>query len=167
MDFKPGWFGWVKDDFTAHLTLGEALGRLPQQQHQLRPGDQLRCARHVRLVRRPDVGGGGGGDPGQADLRMGRRGRLPALVDGQSAQQHQRRLQLPHDPGWRFSPSNVVGAAQSGAMNKTLKTFHANLIWNPVSSVDVGLEYMWGERTVVNNGHGTENVLISKFAFRF
>ena len=52
-------------------------------------------------------------------------------------------------------------------MNKTLKTFHANLIWNPVSSVDVGIEYMWGERTMVNNGHGTENALISKFAFRF
>ena len=65
------------------------------------------------------------------------------------------------------SPSNVIGVAQSAAQNKLLKSFHANLIWNPVSSVDVGIEYMWGERTVVNNQHGNENVLISKFAFRF
>ena len=46
-------------------------------------------------------------------------------------------------------------------------TAHANVIWNPVSFVDVGLEYMWGQRRVVNNQTGTENVLISKFAFRF
>jgi ABC-type branched-subunit amino acid transport system ATPase component len=44
---------------------------------------------------------------------------------------------------------------------------HANLIWNPVSFVDVGIEYMWGQRTVLNNMTATENVLISKFAFRF
>ena len=41
------------------------------------------------------------------------------------------------------------------------------MIWNPVSFVDVGLEYMWGQRRCVNNPTGTENVLISKFAFRF
>ena len=44
---------------------------------------------------------------------------------------------------------------------------HANVIWRPVSFVEVGLEYMWGQRRVVNNQTGTENVLISKFAFRF
>ncbi len=64
-------------------------------------------------------------------------------------------------------PAALVGPVQAGGMNKTLKTFHANLIWNPVSMVDVGIEYMWGERTTVNNGHGTENALISKIAFRF
>ena len=46
-------------------------------------------------------------------------------------------------------------------------TAHANLIWNPVSSVDIGLEYMWSQRTVLNNSTGTQNVLISKLAFRF
>ncbi|HEV2189109.1 MAG TPA: DcaP family trimeric outer membrane transporter, partial [Stellaceae bacterium] len=63
--------------------------------------------------------------------------------------------------------SNIVGAAQAAAMNKEIITAHANLIWNPVSSIDVGLEYTWGQRTVVNNNHGTQNVLISKLAFRF
>ena len=46
-------------------------------------------------------------------------------------------------------------------------TMHANVIWNPVSFVDVGFEYMWGQRRVVNNQTGQMNVLISKFAFRF
>ncbi len=37
-----------------------------------------------------------------------------------------------------------------------------------MSFVDVGLpEYMWGQRTVLNNSTGSMNVLISKFAFRF
>jgi len=46
-------------------------------------------------------------------------------------------------------------------------TAHANLIWNPVSFVDIGVEYLWGQRTVLNNQTATMNVLISKMAFRF
>ena len=38
---------------------------------------------------------------------------------------------------------------------------------NPVSSVDIGIEYTWGQRTVLNNITGTQNTLISKFGFRF
>ncbi|MGA8398473.1 MAG: DcaP family trimeric outer membrane transporter, partial [Stellaceae bacterium] len=56
---------------------------------------------------------------------------------------------------------------QAASINKQLITMHANLIWNPVSFVDVGLEYVWGQRTVLNNQTATMNVLISKFAFRF
>jgi hypothetical protein len=63
-------------------------------------------------------------------------------------------------------PANIVGAAQAAAMNKELLTFHANLIWDPISSIDMGIEYMWGQRTTVSNGYGTENALISKLAFR-
>ncbi len=33
--------------------------------------------------------------------------------------------------------------------NKELQTAHANLIWNPVSFVTIGIEYMWGQRSVV------------------
>ena len=64
-------------------------------------------------------------------------------------------------------PIKLVGATQAAAINKELITAHANLIWNPVSFVDIGLEYMWGQRTVLNNSTGSMNVLISKFAFRF
>jgi hypothetical protein len=64
-------------------------------------------------------------------------------------------------------PIKLVGAAQAAAINKELITSHVNLIWNPISTVDIGLEYMWGQRTVLNNSTGSQNVLISKFAFRF
>ncbi|MGA8399053.1 MAG: DcaP family trimeric outer membrane transporter, partial [Stellaceae bacterium] len=56
---------------------------------------------------------------------------------------------------------------QAASINKQLINAHVNLIWNPVSFVDVGLEYTWGQRTVLNNQTATMNVLISKFAFRF
>jgi hypothetical protein len=83
-------------------------------------------------------------------------------VDRQSAQQHQRRLQraLRH-------PDQAGRRSQAASINKELITAHANLIWNPVSFVDVGLEYTWGQRTVLSNTTGSMNVLISKLAFRF
>jgi hypothetical protein len=56
---------------------------------------------------------------------------------------------------------------QAATLNKEIFTAHTNLIYNPVSFVDIGVEYMWGQRTVLNNQHATENVLISKFQFRF
>ena len=68
-------------------------------------------------------------------------------------------------------PASIIGAAQAAAANKQLETIHANIIWNPVSFVDVGLEYMWGNRQVVAVAAGprdkTEQVLISKVAVRF
>jgi hypothetical protein len=63
-------------------------------------------------------------------------------------------------------PSALVGA-QAGSVNKDLWSGHANLIWNPVAFIDVGLEYVYGHRVVLSNLKGDENVLISKLAFRF
>ncbi|MBV9553515.1 MAG: hypothetical protein JO032_12060, partial [Alphaproteobacteria bacterium] len=67
--------------------------------------------------------------------------------------------------------ASCAGAAgktgQAAAINKELMMGHVNLIWNPVSSIDLGIEYTWGQRTVLNNSTATMNVLISKMAFRF
>ena len=49
IDIKPGWLGWVKDDIIVALHRRRHDRPVPQQQHQLRPGDQLR--------RRVDLGG--------------------------------------------------------------------------------------------------------------
>ena len=62
-----------------------------------------------------------------------------------------------------FPPSLV----SKSTLNKELYTFHANLIWNPVSSVDIGLEYMWGQRRTISDANGQYNALISEFNFRF
>ena len=56
---------------------------------------------------------------------------------------------------------------QAANINKNLMSAHVNIIWNPVSFVDIGLEYTWGQRTVLNNQTATNNVLVSKFAFKF
>jgi hypothetical protein len=161
MDFKPGWFGWVKDDFTAHFTLGEALG------------SYLNSSTNFALA----TNYGGAGMYGSFNGPTSAASAAAILVrptfewGASMGYQHWWTANLRSNINGGFNqhqiPAAIVGAAQSGAMNKTLKTFHANLIWNPVSSMDVGIEYMWGERTVVNNNHGTENVLISKIAFRF
>jgi hypothetical protein len=168
MDFKPGWFGWMKDDFIAHFTLGEALGGFLNERTNFALatnygapgaygsfGGPTTAAAAAAILVKPTFEWGAevGYQHWWADNL---RSNINAGVNVH---------QIPG--GAVVTPSNLVGVAQSAAMNKQMITAHANLIWNPVSSIDVGLEYMWAERTVVNNGHGAENVLISKLAFRF
>ena len=64
-------------------------------------------------------------------------------------------------------PSQLIGPAQSIVSNKELMTAHVNLIWSPVSFIDAGLEYMWGQRRVVANIRGSENTVIGKFRVKF
>src|SRR5215469_8547365 len=70
-----------------------------------------------------------------------------------------------------FNASDGIKAAfvpaQVATFNKRLISAHANVIWNPVSFIDIGLEYTWGQRMVLTGQTATQNVLISKFAFRF
>ena len=64
-------------------------------------------------------------------------------------------------------PSNLIGPTQSVAINKRLITAHANLIWSPVAFIDWGVEYMYGQRTVVANLKGNEQALVGKFRVKF
>ncbi len=68
-------------------------------------------------------------------------------------------------------PASIIGPTQAAAANHQLETIHANIIWNPVSFVDVGLEYMWGNRQVVAVAAGPRDNsmqgLISKVNVRF
>jgi Porin subfamily/DcaP outer membrane protein len=168
MDFKPGWFGWAKDDFTAHFTLGEALG------------SYLNSSGNFALATNYGTPGGYGAFGGPATAAAAAAILVKPTFEWGSELGYQHwwadnlrsninaGINIHQIPGGAVaSPSNLIGAAQSGALNKELLTFHTNLIWSPVSMVDVGIEYMWGQRTTVNNLHGTENALISKFAFRF
>jgi hypothetical protein len=60
-----------------------------------------------------------------------------------------------------------------GAANKELQTAHANLLLNPVSFVTIGLEWMWGQRTIaaVSTPAGSSSnqmqALIGKFDVAF
>jgi hypothetical protein len=161
MDFKPGWFGWAKDDFTAHFTIGEALG------------SYLNSSTNFALATNYGSAGAYGSFNGPTTAAAAASILVKTTTEWGTEIGYQHwwadnlRSNLNFGLNSHQIPAAVVGAAQAAAMNKTLKTAHANLIWNPVSSIDVGIEYMFGERTTVNNLHGTENVLISKLAFRF
>ena len=161
MDFKPGWFGWAKDDFTLHVTGGQALGGF------------LNSSTNFALATNYGTPGGYGSFTGPTSA-LAASAIIVKPTDELGAEvgyQHWWMDNLRSNINGGFNahgiPAKLVGATQAAAMNKELITAHANVIWSPVSSVDIGLEYTWGQRTVVTNAHATQNVLISKFAFRF
>jgi hypothetical protein len=161
MDIKPGWFGWVKDDFTFHITGGNALGRY------LSSNTNFALATNYGA---PGAYGSFGGPTSAASAAA-------ILVKptfewgSEIGYQHWWLDNLRSNINAGFNahniPSQLIGAGQLGVLNKEVITAHTNLIWNPVSSVDVGIEYMWGQRTVASNAHGTENVLITRLRLSF
>jgi hypothetical protein len=153
-DYKPGWFGWVKDDFVAQFTVGNGIGHY------------LNASTSVSLQTNYPAATGAVATPGAAALIIIN----PVTeIGGQVGYQHYWMDNMRSSIIGGFEGINVservVGATSS--VNKELITGHANLIWNPVSFVDVGLEYVWGQRTAVTNQHATMSALISKFGFRF
>jgi hypothetical protein len=64
-------------------------------------------------------------------------------------------------------PSQIIGPSQSLNQNKRLITAHANLIWSPVAFIDVGIEYMYGQRMTVANLKGNEQAILSKWRVKF
>jgi hypothetical protein len=68
---------------------------------------------------------------------------------------------------WQDIQSQLIGPNQSITANKQLWNAFVNLVWNPVAFVTTGIQYMYGQRTVVSNAKGNENVLIGKFRVAF
>ncbi len=150
-DLKPGWFGWVKDDFTAQFELGQGMGEYLnastsaslQTNYTLTPATAA-AASLVIINPVTEIGGQLGYQHWWADnLRSTVVGGIEGINLSEKV----------------LGPTTVD--------NKELMTAHANLVWNPVSFVDIGVEYEWGQRTAVTNQHETMNVLMSKMAFRF
>ncbi len=166
--YRPGWFGWVKDTFSAHFTAGDTLGPY------LNSSGNVALVTNYGLPSTSSSAGtyGGLNVPATAANAALIRFKTVQSLGAELGYQHWWLANLRSNISGGFNAQNgipiaLVGAAQSASINKELITAHANLIWNPVSFVDVGLEYMWGQRTVLNNSTATENVLISKLAFRF
>lgn len=161
-DVKPDWFGWSKDDITFHLLGGDGIGRymnssssfaLASNYGGLPAGFQsavggvptLAGAALVRIRTTPEFGGSIGYQHWWAP-------NVRSTVSGGV---------LMHDI------PNYVGAGNQGSLNKRLISGHANLIWSPVSFVDVGIEYTYGYRVVQNNNHGDMHVLDGKIGVKF
>ena len=150
-DVKPGWFGWVKDDIVGQFEIGAAMGQYINastsaslETNYLVTPASAAAAALVNIKPVNEIGGQLGYQHWWMDnLRS-------TLVGGIAG------INL-HNA--------VVGATTS--LNKELMTAHLNLIWNPVSFIDIGLEAMWGQRTAVTNAHASESALINEFKFRF
>ncbi len=59
--------------------------------------------------------------------------------------------------------TNIVGTA----VNKTIYSAHANLIWQPVPKFKVGVEYMHGERELENGTEGDLDRILTSFIYNF
>ena len=152
-DVKPGWFGWGKDDFVFQATAGNGISRFIQDTSNggiatnwLAPPTTQAAASQVLAATVPSFGTSAGYQHWW----------LPNLRSNVSF-------------GYLYYdiPTNIIGPTQSLAQNKRFITAHANIIWAPVAFIDVGLEYMWGQREVVANLKGQEQALISKFRVKF
>jgi hypothetical protein len=168
MSFRPGWFGWAKDTFSAHFTLGEAIGGY------LNNSGNFSLATNYGLPGTNTQVGSYGGFNGPTSAAAAAMIIVKPTFEmgGELGYQHWWAPNLRSNISAGFNahsgiPIALVGGSQAASINKELINGHANLIWNPVSSVDVGIEYTWAQRTVLNNAHATMNALIGKFAFRF
>jgi hypothetical protein len=179
-DIKPGWFGWVKDDIIFHFEGGDMIGPYINSSTNFDLATNYGAPSTSATV--PGTYGGFNG-PASAASAASILFKPTQEIGGEVGYQHWWLDNLRSNINYGFNshfgiPIKLVNAngttagaaatgGQAASINKQLMTAHANLIWNPVSFVDVGLEYLWGQRTVLNNQHATMNVLISKFAFRF
>ncbi|HJU19892.1 MAG TPA: DcaP family trimeric outer membrane transporter, partial [Stellaceae bacterium] len=152
-NIKPDWFGWTKDNFVFQAEAGKGIGRYINDSANAGlatnyTGSPATLATANSILFKPIAAFGA--NAGYQHWW------LPNVRSTVS-------FGIEHDD----IPSQLIGPVESTAANKELITTHANLIWSPVSFVDIGLEYLWGHRVVVANLKGDENVLISKFRIRF
>ena len=180
MSFRPGWLGWAKDTFSLHVEGGDTIGPYVNSSTNFDLATNYGAPSTSAAV--PGTYGGFNGPTSLAAASL-IRFKPTQELGGEVGYQHWWLDNLRSNVSYGVNAHNGIpislvnangtaaGAAHTGGqantINKNLMTAHANLIWNPVSFVDVGVEYMWGQRTVLNNNHATLNVLITKFAFRF
>jgi hypothetical protein len=152
-DVRPGWFGWKKDDFLWELTAGNGLGRY------------LTDATDAGLATNYVVA------PTSAAAANGIIVKPVPEVGGILGYQHWWLANLRSTAVFGYAhyeyPSQLIGPVESTVANKQLMTANVNLIWSPVAFIDTGVEYLWGQRQVVANLYGTEQVLIGKFRVKF
>ncbi|HML11210.1 MAG TPA: DcaP family trimeric outer membrane transporter [Stellaceae bacterium] len=180
-DIKPGWMGWVKDDITVHFTIGQNMAGF------VNSSSNFDLATNYGQPSTSTVAGtyGGVNGPTTAAAAALIRFKPTDEMGAEVGYQHWWADNLRSNFNGGFEShygipialvnqtNSVTGAVlastagQAAAINKELMNAHVNLIWNPVSFVDIGLEYTWGQRTTLGNQTATMNVLISKMNFRF
>ncbi len=163
-DVKPGWFGWGKDDFLFSFVAGQAIGNYASG------GDKtlfsLASNFTVPTACAAPVKGCIGGMAASNVLVN------PVFAfSTNGGYQHwwtpTLRSTIAAGMANQSVNSQLIGPTQSNAVNKELWNVFANLVWNPVAFITTGVEYMYGQRVVVSNAKGHEQVLIGKWRVAF
>lgn len=163
VDVKPGWFGWTKDNFTSNFTWGQGAGYYIADSAAALATNYATNAAAATAA-------------GAASVRA----KLSTNFGGHLGYQHWWLSNLRSTADFSIVHTDLdsnlintpaIGAPVAGSTrasaNKELVTGVFNLIWSPVAFVDIGAEYVWGHRVVVNNtkgdAHSVEGVMRVKF----
>jgi DcaP outer membrane protein len=152
-DVKPGWFGWQKDDIVWQFTVGEGIGRYIY--------DNTNAALATNYLATPTTAAAA------RNVLIKPIGEFGAALGYQHFWLPELRSTAALGYAYYDIPSQLIGPTQAIVSNKELMTTHVNLIWSPVSFIDAGVEYLWGQRRVVANIRGSENTVIGKFRVKF
>jgi hypothetical protein len=187
-DVKPRWFGWAKDYLVWSFVWGDGLGRylnntsefaLVTNYPSAAPPTSAAAAADVIVKTTIGWGSNVGYEHWFTDSVRARIGAGIVHHDintglwttaGGAAGTVTRVSAVCPSPG---IPAGAVGAgaALSGTggcgLNKELMNANVNVVWSPVSFVDLGLGYMWGHRVVVSNLKGDVNALFTRMRITF
>jgi hypothetical protein len=173
-DVKPGWFS-PKDDITFHFTGGTGLGGY------LNSSTNAAVETNFSATTTGTTGVCGPASTATTKVTpLTANCVISKLIPSTGAEigyQHWWSDNLHSTFSYGYNREYGLNAAyiatQITSANKELQTAHANLVWNPVSFVTIGIEWMWGERTVALAPIGTTansqqmQTLIGKFDVAF
>jgi Porin subfamily len=163
-DVKPGWFGWSRDDILFSFVVGEGIGNYASggEKTWIPMATNFTVATACAT---PQLGCSGQ----QAASNILFKPVFGYSVNG--GYQHwwtpNLRSTIAAGMAHQDIASQLIGPNQAISANKELWNAFVNLVWNPVAFITTGIQYAYGQRRVVSNAKGTENVLIGKFRVAF
>jgi hypothetical protein len=163
-DVKPGWFGWAKDDFLFSFVAGTAIGAYTS-------GGWANSAAMstnftVATACATPVPGCQGG-MAASNVLFHENFQYSANGGYQHWWTPNLRSTIAAGIAHQDIDSRLIGPMQASTFTKEQWNAFVNLVWNPVAFITTGVQYMYGQRTVVANGKGNENVLIAKWRVAF
>ncbi|HXZ25160.1 MAG TPA: DcaP family trimeric outer membrane transporter, partial [Nitrospiria bacterium] len=181
-NWRPNWFGFSsKDNFGFNSFAGDGLGHYANPSGGGEPGTSNGLQTNWGLVGVACNTGTGVGCYG--NTLGGAAAVTPqnaALVRTSTIPQRGVEINYQHwwapnwrstvSAGWQNNEYNLVLLGRNSNTlnyNRYLTTAHANIIWSPVSFIDTGFEYFFGERQTVLNQRGQINLLDYSFKVKF
>jgi DcaP outer membrane protein/Porin subfamily len=181
-NWRPNWFGFSsKDNFGFNSFGGEGLGHYGNPSGGGEPGTSNGMQTNFGLVGTACNLSTGVGCYGNAAAgTTGNSLANAALVSTSMIPQRGVEFNYQHwwtpnlrstiSGGWQNNEYNLNLLGRNAATlnyNRFLTTAHVNIIWSPVSFIDTGFEYFFGERQTVLNQRGQINLLDYSFKVKF